>query len=429
MKLRFSFSSLMAVKIVAIALLSIIATILYMKGAWLFTLISGTIALIPAASLFHSLKTAKQASQLLLEAIEKNDGSFHLSSDKTDPHIASDINRIKRILSEKQNKIAEQEQFFKEIISLVNTGIIVMSADGKITLNNNRALELLHRSVFTHIRQLESTDPALYRTLSDITAGETRQITTSTDSLLVHANFIDTSGVKLKIITIDDIDTVLADRDMDSWARYSSVIMHELMNSLTPIASISRQMLDAAEIPDRDVKANIEPIYSCSTYLINFVEGLKTLNQLPDPDLSLFGLLPFLNRAATLASHIHQFPLDNINIACDDSLYVNTDESLLGQVMTNLLKNSIEAVSGIERPEISISGYCDERENIVIEITNNGPEIPETIAPKIFIPFFTTKPSGSGIGLSLSRQLIRRCGGTLKIAGTSPHPTFRITIP
>lgn len=429
MRRRFSFSSLMAVKITAIALLSIIATILYMNGAWLFVLISGATALIPAASLFHSLKSAKQASLLLLEAIEKNDGSFHLSSDKTDPQIASHINRIKRILSEKQNKIAEQEQFFKEIISLVNTGILVMSDDGRITLNNNRALELLHRSVFTHIRQLESTNPVLYSTLSDISTGETRQITTSTDSLLVHANSIEISAGKLKIITIDDIDTVLADRDMDSWARYSSVIMHELMNSLTPIASISRQMLDAAEIPGLDMKANIEPIYSCSTYLINFVEGLKSLNQLPSPVLSLFSLLPFLDRAAKLASHIHQFPLSGIKIKCDDRLYVNTDESLLGQVMTNLLKNSIEAVSGIEHPEISISGYCDERENIVIEITNNGPEIPETIAPKIFIPFFTTKPAGSGIGLSLSRQLIRRCGGTLKISGTSPHPTFRITIP
>lgn len=429
MKRECYFSWIMAIKIAAIALLSISATILYMKGAWLFGIICIAAAFIPAASLFRSLKSSRMASRMLLEAIENNDGSFNLSAQKTSPLIAANINRIKEILSEKQQLIASQEQFFKEIISLVSTGITVISADGRVKLNNNRALELLHRSVFTHIKQLESSDPALYRTLSDITAGETRQLATSTESLLIHANSIVISDEQLKIITIDDIDTALANHDMDSWARYSSVIMHELMNSLTPIASISRQLLSTTDPALRSVRANIEPVYSCATYLINFVNGLKKLNQLPDPELSLFGLKPFLNRAATLASHIHRFPLDNINIACDDSLYVNTDESLLGQVMTNLLKNSIEAMDGIEHPEITISGYCDERENIVIEISNNGPEIPESTAPKIFIPFFTTKTAGSGIGLSLSRQLIRRCGGTLKIVNLSPHPVFRITIP
>ncbi len=190
MKRECYFSWIMAIKIAAIALLSISATILYMKGAWLFGIICIAAAFIPAASLFRSLKSSRMASRMLLEAIENNDGSFNLSAQKTSPLIAANINRIKEILSEKQQLIASQEQFFKEIISLVSTGITVISADGRIKLNNNRALELLHRSVFTHIKQLESSDPALYSALCGIAPGETRQLATSTESLLIHANSI-----------------------------------------------------------------------------------------------------------------------------------------------------------------------------------------------------------------------------------------------
>ncbi len=429
MRVKLSFSAQVAIKISAIGVLAILATILTMKGAWLFGIICVAVAMIPAISLFRSFKIAEEASQLLLEAIEENDGSFNLSAEKTNPRIADNINRIKAILSAKQNQIITQEQFFKNIIELVDTGIICVYSDGRIKLHNTRALTLLHRPVFTHLKQLESTNEALYHTLSNITSGETCQLATSSFSLLIHANIIETAREWIKIITIDDIDTVLANHDMDSWIRYSSVITHELINSLTPIASISRQMLGSADMTAAEIRANIEPIYSCSTYLLNFVDGIKKLNQLPEPSLSLFNLSPFLIRSATLASHIHQFPLERIMIKCDDTLYVNTDESLLGQVMTNLLKNSIEAVNGISNPRITINGYCDERENIVIEISNNGPAIPEEIASKIFIPFFTTKETGSGIGLSLSRQLVRRCGGALKIAQTTPHPVFRIIIP
>ena len=429
MKPSTAYSFKVYAKIAGVALLSALIAILCMKHLWLL----GLIALVPVislgASLYNNISKSATASNSLIEALENEDDTFIPPRHHLHPAIADNLLRIRNLISEKQTVISGQEQFFKDIIEFLHTGIFCILPDGKIKTHNRQTLELLHRNVFTHVRQLASQNPPLYKIISEISPGETRQLATATESLLINAATIEINGELLKIITLEDIDTTLSDRDVDSWSRYSSVIAHELKNSLTPIASISRQIINSTEINAQHIKEQIEPIHSCASYLINFINGLSSLSQLPEPIYSLFNLNSFLNRSAILAAHILQFPIERIKIRCSGSLYAHIDEGLLGQAMTNLLKNSIESLSETAEPEITISGFCNENENIVIDITNNGPEIHEDIASRIFIPFFTTKSSGSGIGLPLSRQLIRRCGGTLKLTAIAPHPVFRITFP
>lgn len=416
-------------KITGVALLSALIVILCIKHLWLL----GLVALVPVtllgASLHNNILKSATASDNLIEALENDDDTFIPPRQHLHPEITDNLLKIRNLISEKQSIISGQEQFFKEIIEFLHTGIFCILPDGKIKTHNRQTLALLHREMFTHIRQLASQNAPLYKIISEISPGETRQLATATESLLINANTIEINGELLKIITLEDIDTTLSDRDVDSWSRYSSVIVHELKNSLTPITSISRQIINSPEINAQHIKEQIEPIHSCTSYLINFINGLSSLSQLPEPIYSLFNLHSFLKRSAILAAHILQFPIERIKIRCSDTLYAHSDESLLGQAMTNLLKNSIESLSETAAPEIIISGFCNENENIVIDITNNGPEIREDIASRIFIPFFTTKSSGSGIGLPLSRQLIRRCGGTLKVAAITPHPVFRIILP
>lgn len=424
-----SFSIKLGAQITGIALVAALTAFLCLNHAWLFVFIAIVLLWLLASSVFRIIRDSVKASDMLVSAIEKNDGTFSPSREHLHPLIAANIIRIKRLLTEKQEKITGQEQFFKEIIELVNTGIICMLPDGKVKIHNTRTLSLLNRPVFTHLKQLEDTNLPLFNILTKISGGETRQLATPTESLLIHAASTEICGEKLKIITLDDIDSALADYDIESWSRYSAVIIHELKNSLTPIASISKQILNNDAVSVAEIREKIEPVYSCATYLKNFVDGMNAINRMPDPSFSLFNLHSFLNRSAILASHINSFPIGNITVRCDESLLANSDESLLGQVVTNLLKNSIEAVKEIPDPKIVVSGYCGDDENIIIDITNNGPAISPDIALKVFVPFFTTKENGSGIGLSLSRQLVRRCDGTLKLADISPHPTFRITIP
>ncbi len=429
MKPQSAFSIKLYSKITGIALLSAAITILCIHHLWLFVALGLIPLVLLGASLSNNISKSADACERLINAIEDNDETFLPARHPLHPGIAENLLRIKNILSEKQSIILGQEMFFKEIIEFLHTGIFCMLPDGRIKTHNRRALELLHRSVFTSIKQLSAQNPPLYEILTGISSGETRQLATATESLLISATMTEINGEQLKIITLEDIDTPLSERDMDTWSRYSSVIVHELKNSLTPIASISRQIINSSSPAAQEIKEQIEPIHSSASYLINFINGINSFNRLPEPIFSVFNLYGFLNRSAILAAHIHQFPVEKMVIKCSDDLYVNTDESLLGQAMTNLLKNSIESLAETPSPEITISGWCNESENIVIEITNNGPEIPESIASRIFIPFFTTKPKGSGIGLPLSRQLIRRCGGTLKLATVAPHPAFRITLP
>ena len=259
-------------------------------------------------------------------------------------------------------------------------------------------------------------------------------------NLSVRTSEITVHGNHLRILALNDINNELDEKEIDSWTRLTRVLTHEIMNSVTPITSLSDTLLQLVDHRTADnngedeIRQGLQTISSTSKGLLSFVESYRRFTRIPTPEPSLFFVKGFVERMVQLARH--QFPeAGGITFDIDvnpDDLILHADENLISQVILNLLKNAIQAI-GDEQANglILLRARSDEKEAITIEVTNNGPLIPPEEAEHIFIPFFTTKSEGNGIGLSISRQIMRLSGGSLELRSNPAAglTTFVLTFP
>ncbi len=391
----------------------------------------------------------------LLDAIENNDSSLHFSEQSNasgDRIVNRALNRIASILYNVKSETAQQEKYYELILNCISTGVIVLNDSGAVYQKNDEALRLFGLEIFTHIRQLNHIDTHLPEILAHCRPGEKLQVSFSNErntiNLSIHVSEITIRKEHLRILAFSDINSELDEKEIDSWIRLTRVLTHEIMNSITPITSLSDTLLylttdlynrsndkqshSAEDNPVNqkpkqgnketmdEIRDGLQTISTTGKGLLAFMENYRRFTRIPTPSPSLFYIKAFIERMIRLAQH--QYPETQItfqtNIIPPD-LIVYADESLISQVVTNILKNAIQALSGKELSDrdhvISIRSYCNETEAILIEISNNGPGIPRDIAEHIFIPFFTTKEKGSGIGLSISRQIMRLSGGSLSL--------------
>ena len=237
----------------------------------------------------------------------------------------------------------------------------------------------------------------------------------------------------VRILAINDINSELDDKEIDSWIRLTRVLTHEIMNSVTPITSLSDTLLSIHEDADSEIRNGLEVISTTGKSLISFVESYRKFTHIPTPEPSLFYVQKFAERMTNLARHHNNFPNITININIEPAdLIVYADEKLITQVVLNLLKNAMQAI-GSGQPDglIELKAYCNPDESVIIEVSNNGPTIPPEEAEHIFVPFFTTKEGGSGIGLSISRQIMRLSGGSIALKSNPAinKTSFILTFP
>ena len=237
----------------------------------------------------------------------------------------------------------------------------------------------------------------------------------------------------VRILAINDINSELDDKEIDSWIRLTRVLTHEIMNSVTPITSLSDTLLSIHEDADSEIRNGLEVISTTGKSLISFVESYRKFTHIPTPEPSLFYVQKFAERMTNLARHHNNFPYITININIEPAdLIVYADEKLITQVVLNLLKNAMQAI-GSGQPDglIELKAYCNPDESVIIEVSNNGPTIPPEEAEHIFVPFFTTKEGGSGIGLSISRQIMRLSGGSIALKSNPAinKTSFILTFP
>lgn len=381
----------------------------------------------------------------MLDAIENNDHAIHFSEKEANPDtrlVNSALNRVTTILYNVKSETAQREKYYELIMDCVSTGILVLNDNGAVYQKNREALRLLGLSVFTHVSQLNRVDSSLTSVLSDCRAGDKLQIPFSNErgtvNLSVRVSDITIRNEHLRILALNDINKELDEKEIDSWIRLTRVLTHEIMNAVTPITSLSDTLLgltsvDTAETSEKgkgktadllsvedEIRSGLQTISSTGKGLLAFVESYRKFTRIPTPEPSLFYVKGFIERMAELAHHQHPDTAVNFQISITpDDLILYADENLISQVMTNLLKNAIQAIesetASQKEGKITIKAYCNEAEAVLIEISNNGPAIPQEIAGHIFIPFFTTKEGGSGIGLSISRQIMRLSDGNLSL--------------
>ena len=356
----------------------------------------------------------------LFDAIDNVDFSFKFPTEgvsKDDRIINQSLNRIKHFLQhtrEEREEQMEREKYYEQILNTVDAGIMVVDSHDNVLQHNQAALRLLDTDVLTHLNQVKDK-------LKD-------------EHLSKHETQAMLKDKHVRIIALSDVSHELSNQEIDSWIKLIRVLTHEIMNTITPVTSLSETLLKELEESDKkDLCIGLETIHKTGTELLSFVNNYRRFTHVPQPQPSLFYVEPFLNRMAMLCNHEV-----SIKVSPKD-LIVYADESLIAHVVTNLLKNAVEAIKEKESTEVSedklafirIKAYANEQEAIVIDVTNNAGIIPDDIAAHIFIPFFTTKKEGSGIGLSLSRQIMRVSGGTLSLHQDKEEntTTFRIVIP
>ena len=367
----------------------------------------------------------------LFDAIDNVDFSFNFPMQgvsKNDRILHQSLNRIKAFLQHTREEQMEREKYYEKILNMVDAGIMVVDSHDNVLQHNQAALRLLDTDVLTHLNQVREK-------LKD-------------EHLSKHETATMIKDKPVRIIAISDVSHELSNQEIDSWIKLIRVLTHEIMNTITPVTSLSETLLKELEEDmhwegrfatcpnspkEKDLRIGLETIHKTGTELLSFVNNYRRFTHVPQPQPSLFYVEPFLNRIAMLCNHEV-----SIEVAPKD-LIVYADESLIAHVVTNLLKNAVEAIKEKESTEVSedkhafirIKAYANEQETIVIDVTNNAGIIPDDIAAHIFIPFFTTKKEGSGIGLSLSRQIMRVSGGTLSLHQDkeADTTTFRIVIP
>ena len=368
---------------------------------------------------YHTRKVA-----FLLDAIENDDSAVHFYEhvvDKDASKVNAMLNRIARILQNIKKETVQREKYYELIMDFVETGIVVLDEKGNVFQKNQKVLKLLGLEVLTHVKQLSHISENVEKALMEAMPGQKKQVEYSTERGIVNLS-MQVSGITiqdkpLRIIALNDINHELDEREIDSWIRLTRVLTHEMMNSLTPVTSLSETLLTLPGTQkDEELRQGLETIHTTGKGLVNFVMSYRKLTRLPSPDPILFDVRPFLERMMKLALHQHSYP--NIRMILEEvkeDLMVFADESLLTQVMTNLLKNAVQAIGDTEEGEIRIRAYCDDQDLVRIEVSNNGPKISPEVAGQMFVPFFTTKKEGSGIGLSLSKQIMRLQGGSIAL--------------
>jgi PAS domain S-box-containing protein len=331
------------------------------------------------------------------------------------------LNRIARMLQTIKLETMEREKYYELILDFVETGIVVLDDKGVVFQHNRKALELLGLDVFTHVKQLGRVSEEVEKVFREIMPGQRMKVEYTNErgklTPYFRASSITIQEKPYRIIAMDDISHELDEREIDSWIRLVRVLTHEMMNSLTPVTSLSEMLLSLPGAQkDEELRQGLETIHTTGQGLVNFVMSYRKLTRLPSPEPTLIDVRPFLERMVQLAKH--QYPLSRVRITLEnvqEDLMTFADESMMTQVMTNLLKNAMHAIGEAPNGEIRLRAYCDAQDVVRIEVANNGPKITPEIAEQMFVPFFTTKEDGSGIGLSLSKQMMRLQGGNVSL--------------
>jgi len=412
-------------------MLSVAALTYFMlKGQVSFAIISGIATVICLYNMHQHYKKFNSNVLFLLNALDNGDYSFHFSEDKLsrrEKELNVMLNRIKEILVGARKEVVENEKFLSLIIESVSTGIIIMDEKGHVQTVNQSALDLMGLPVFTHINQLSNvneTFPDLFRNLR---VGDNPRIEVSNEreemQVSLSLSEIVIKRGRMKVITLNNIGNELEAKEMESWIRLIRVMMHEIMNSIAPITSLSETLLTLHNMPENnsseeDLRLNtieaFQTIHSTAKGLLSFVDSYRKFTAIPKPNIRSFEVKPLIDKIL----HLEEKCINEKNIQVelretDEHTEWPADEKLITQVLVNLVKNAVEAITDTEpkKVRISINRLADGK--VQVEVSNTGNPIPKEVLPHIFIPFFTTKDAGTGIGLSISRYIMRLHGGKL----------------
>jgi len=363
----------------------------------------------------------------MLDSLDNDDVNFRFRERLFfDISLNRTLNRLRGIYEKRRTELREQERYFAHMLENVQTGIVVQEENGRISFYNAYARVLLGMESLSHIRQLRRVSDSLYTAFMNVQPGKALKAEYYNESsridILLSASYATIKGKEVKIISLSNINSQLTENQEESWNKLTRVLTHEIMNTITPIISLS-DTLNKCAVDDRldsNYISGLETISSSSKGLLSFVESYRSLTRVAAPIRKSFLVSELAERVLQLtAPYTTEAGVETAFVEKTEDVLLWADENQIAQILINLVKNAAQA--GATR--IEISADLDSLENVVIEVTNNGAPISKEGQAEIFVPFYTTKQEGTGIGLSLSRQIMRLHNGTLALTRSDATAT------
>ena len=363
----------------------------------------------------------------MLDSLENDDLNFRFREvNFFSVSLNRTLNRLRGIYEKRREELKEQEQFYAHMMENVQTGILVLDSSGRILFYNNFAKNLLGMESLAHARQLRRLDEQLYNAFMNVTQANPLKASWYNESsqinILLNASNATVKGKEVKIVSFNNIDPQLSENQQESWSKLTRVLTHEIMNTITPIVSLSDTLNKCAQQDglDENYLSALDTIKTSSQGLLGFVDSYRSLTRVAAPIRKSFMVSELVERVFQLAApYTEPAGVQTTFVEKTPDVLLWADENQISQILVNLVKNAVQA--GATHVEISVS--LDYLENTIIEVSNNGTPISRESQEEIFIPFYTTKQEGTGIGLSLSRQIMRLHGGTLTLSRSDAAAT------
>ncbi|MCG8373854.1 MAG: ATP-binding protein [Balneolales bacterium] len=439
-------------RIVALSVsLAVMIYLIFQTEYLISAVLLGIIIVLQVVALVRYIETTNTKLVRFLEAINYNDFSLTFLNKKnkdTFYELGEAFNEVIEKFKEERTKGEESHRYLETVVQHIGIGLFSYNQDGNIELLNTAAKRLLNTNVLRNVIQLKDIDELLYNSVMELKSGSRTllniQIEAERLQLAMYATEFRMKGENYKLISLQNISSELDEKEMEAWQNLTQVLAHEIMNSITPIASLSDTVntmllgdIFGSESPEPipgetldDVKEALSTINKRSLGLMRFVNSYRNITQLPTPAFEVTPVRDILKRVSNLMMGEATRQRVNVQVSVEpDSLEVTADPQLIEQALINIVKNAFKALVEVDRPELRLRSKIDGSGHAIIEVEDNGPGIKDSILDKIFVPFYSTSKSmevggGSGIGLSLSRQIMRMHGGSLTVTTTEPGKTI-----
>ncbi len=432
------------IRIVVISLTALLTASFYFKERYL---LSGFLLFLLGIQTYVLIQYINQTNRKIayfFDAIKNEDFTLRFPeklSVKSLEELNHSLNMLNGMIQDIHLKKQAQEHYYQEIIRQAAIGILTINSKGHILFANGTVEKLLNYHPLNHVKQFNQIDAKLYALFADLEPfdGKVFQLSNERENsqLALKATAINVDGEALLLVTVQDIHKELDEKETDSWVRLIRVLTHEIMNTITPITSISESILKYFKNKNEPVALSdvrqdhivntakgLEVIKEQGGNLMDFVQSYRSFLSVPKPDKKLVPVMDLLDKVKLLMTPDNVQEMNEIAVEVKpEGLSLFIDEKQITQNLINLVKNALQSLKGQENGKVRIQAGETGKGQKYLTVWDNGPGIPADLIDEIFVPFFTTKDSGTGIGLSLSKQIMHLHGGGMKVHSTSESGT------
>ena len=427
------FNRAIVFRTLVVVLATVGGTLSYLESKWILLFFCSLTIFILIVNTINYFNSINRKLSFFFEAVRNEDSTLHFPDHIKQPHVKNlhrSLNSLNEILSEVKIRSEHKERFFMEFMKRSSTGLIAIDEKGYIEIINNTALKLFGARILVHIERLKQVNKEFYEAFTVLKHNQSKTIKVLIDDEIhivqIKMGVLKFGNQNFKIYSMSDIKNELDEKEMEAWQKLIRILTHEIMNSIAPISSISGTLSnyfkDNKKLTKRELentRHGLEVISERSKGLTHFVDHYRQLTKIPKPTFKEVITEEWMENMRILFEERAKREMIKLEIKNDykDASFLG-DQKLLTQVVLNLFNNAADALLDVKDKHLKVQ-VSGAKNSLSIKFIDNGPGISEENLDQIFIPFFTTKDNGSGIGLSLSRQIMQMHKGQL-IAKSKP---------